>query len=264
MSNEGFGFGRGWMDEMDCYPALADYVLPQDEVHIWRVGLDWSPVRMRAFNAILSSDEQQRAERFHFAVDRVRYVVGRGALRTILARCMNVNAADRLRFEYGAFGKPQLAGGSAEIPLQFNLSHSGELILIALATGRAVGTDVERVREDVEVERIAASFFSPQEQRDLQSLPARLRVQAFFDCWTRKEAYIKAVGNGLSLPLDQFDVCFLPGQECRLLATRPDPAEARRWVIRALDVGPDYRAAAAVEGAGWQLKMWDWPANATG
>jgi 4'-phosphopantetheinyl transferase len=252
------------MDELECCPALRDYVLPRDEVHIWRVELDWSPVRIRAFNAILSSDEQRRAERFHFAVDRVRHVVGRGALRTILARCMRVNAADRLRFEYSAFGKPQLAAGSTEIPLQFNVSHSGELILIALATGRAVGTDIERVRSDIEAERIAASFFSPHERLALQSLPAHLRVQAFFDCWTRKEAYIKAIGNGLSLPLDQFDVCFLPGQEPRLLATRPDAAEAQRWVIEALDVGPDYRAAVAVEGAGWQLKMWDWLANATG
>jgi 4'-phosphopantetheinyl transferase len=248
------------MNEVDSWPALRDYALPRDEVHVWRVALDWSQARTQAFNAVLSSDEQQRAERFHFAIDRVRHVVGRGVLRVIVAQCMRADA-ERLRFEYGAFGKPRLATGSTETPLQFNVSHSGELILIALAMGRAVGTDLERMRSDINVERIAASFFSPHERLALQSIPAHLRIQAFFDCWTRKEAYIKAVGDGLSLRLDQFDVCFLPGQEARLLATRPNPAEARRWVIRALDVGRDYRAAVVVEGAGWQLKILDWPVD---
>ena len=242
---------------------LRDYALGRDEVHVWRIPLDWPPTRIRALNAVLSIDEKQKADRYHFAVDRVRHVVGRGVLRTILARCMRTDA-ERLCFEYSAFGKPRLAASSTEIPVRFNVSHSGELVLIVLTIGRAVGIDVERMRTDLEVERIAASFFSPQERLALQSLPAQLRFQAFFDCWTRKEAYIKAVGEGLTLPLDQFDVCFLPGQQPRLLATRPDPAEARRWVVQALDVGPCYRAAVAVEGAGWQLKMWDWPANATG
>jgi 4'-phosphopantetheinyl transferase len=252
---------QDWMNEIENCPVLRDYTLPWDEVHVWRIALDWSQARTQAFNAVLSSDEQQKAERFHFSIDRVRHVVGRGVLRAILAQCMKTNA-ERLCFEYGAFGKPRLATGSTEIPLQFNVSHSGELILVALAMGRAVGTDVERVRNDIEAERIAASFFSPHERLALRSLPAHLRVQAFFDCWTRKEAYIKAVGNGLSLPLNQFDVCFMPGQEPRLLATRPDLAGAGRWVIQAVNVGPDYRAAVVVEGTGWQLKMLDWPVDA--
>jgi 4'-phosphopantetheinyl transferase len=238
--------------------VLRDYALRRDEVHIWRIALDWPPARLRALNAVLSIDEQQKADRFHFALDRTRHVVGRGVLRTILARCTRMKA-EQLCFEYSTFGKPRLAAGSTEIPLQFNVSHSGDLVLIVLTIGRAVGIDVERTRTDLEVERIAASFFSPHETLALLSLPAQSRFHAFFDCWTRKEAYIKAVGDGLSLPLDQFDVCFLPGQEPRLLATRPDPTEAGRWVIQALDVGPHYRAAVAVEGAGWQLKMWDWP-----
>jgi 4'-phosphopantetheinyl transferase len=251
------------MHEIGCCPVLRDYALRRDEVHIWRITLDWPPARLRALNAVLSTDEQQKADRFHFALDRTRHVVGRGVLRTILARCTSTKA-EQLCFEYSTFGKPRLAAGSTEIPLQFNVSHSSDLILIVLTIGRAVGIDVERTRTDLDVERIAASFFSPHERLALLSLPAQSRFDAFFDCWTRKEAYIKAVGDGLSLPLDQFDVCFLPGQEPRLLATRPDPAEARRWVIQALDVGPCYRAAVAVEGAGWQLKMWDWPVNATG
>jgi 4'-phosphopantetheinyl transferase len=131
-----------------------------------------------------------------------------------------------------------------------------------LTIGRAIGVDVEKVRSDLEADRIAARFFSPSERRALQSVPEHLRLGAFFDCWTRKEAYIKAIGGGLSLPLDQFDVSFRPGDPARLLATRPEPAEAGRWAIRALDMGADYRAAVAVEGADWRLEIWDWPLNA--
>jgi 4'-phosphopantetheinyl transferase len=246
------------LKETGCWPALRDYALPLDEVHVWRIKLDCSKPQPEAFNGVLSGEEKQRAERFQFSIDRVRHVVGRSVLRAILARCMKINA-DQLRFEYGAFGKPLLATASTEIPLQFNVSHSGELILIAITMGRAVGIDVERVRNDIEAETIAASFFSPHERRAWQSVPAPLRVHAFFDCWTRKEAFAKATGKGLSLRLDQFDVSFLPGQESRLMATGPNPGEAQRWVVQPLDVGPDYRAAVVVEGAGWQVKIRDWP-----
>jgi 4'-phosphopantetheinyl transferase len=249
------------MGEIDCCAALRDYALSQGEVHVWRVPLDWSPARLRKFRAVLSADELQKADRFHFALDRMRHLIGRGVLRTILAHCTKVSA-ERLCFEYSPSGKPHLMSVSTEAPPQFNVTHSGEFILIALTIGRSVGVDVERLRTDIEVERIAASFFSPHERLALRSVPTHLRFDAFFDCWTRKEAYIKAVGHGLSLPLDQFDVSCVPGQEPALLATRPDPDEARRWSIQAVDVGPDYRAAVAVEGAGWQLKTWDWPVNA--
>ena len=250
-------------ETIEGLPLLCDYQLPQDEVHVWRIGLDWSPERVQAMNAVLSLDERQKADRFRFDQDRTRHVVGREVLRSILARCMKTEA-ERLRFEYNAFGKPRLAprlrDGLVE-PFQFNVSHSGDLVLIALTMGRAVGIDVEKMRTKLDVERIAASYFSPLERLTLHSLPAHLRRDAFFDCWTRKEAYIKAVGDGLSLPLDEFDVCFLPGQEPRLLATRPHPAEARRWVFRALDLGPGYKAAVAVEGGGWHLRTWDWPSS---
>jgi len=249
------------MTETDSWPLPPDYVLSRDEVHVWRVPLDWSPANQPRFTALLSADEREKADRFHFALDRMRHVIGRGVLRTLLASHMNIRP-EQLCFEYGPSGKPRLRSGPLEAAPQFNLSHSGDLILIALTIGRAVGIDVERVRDDIEAERIAASFFSPHEMQAFRTVPTHLRYQAFFDCWTRKEAYIKAVGHGLSLPLDQFDVCFLPGEEPSLLATRPNADEARRWVIRAVDAGPDYRAAVAVEGVGWQLKVWDWRANA--
>jgi 4'-phosphopantetheinyl transferase len=247
----------------ECCHLPRDYALGRDEVHVWRITLDWPPARLRALNAILSINEQQKADGFHFALDRARYVVGRGVLRTILSRCMK-REAKQLCFGCSTFGKPYLAAGSNDIPVQFNISHSGEVVLIAFTVGRAVGIDVERMRTDLEVDRIATSVFSPYERLALQSFPAHLRFHAFFDCWTRKEAYVKAIGNGLSLPLAQFDVCFLPGHDPALLATRPDTAEARRWQIKAVDVGPDYRAAVAVEGTGCQLKIWDWPVHAAG
>ena len=169
----------------------------------------------------------------------------------------------RLRFDYTPQGKPSLAGDSTQRALQFNVSHSGEILLIAVADERALGVDVEQIRRDIEAEAIAMRFFSPRERQALAELPVTVQVDAFFDCWTRKEAYIKARGDGLSLPLDEFDVSFVPGETARLLATRPDPADRDRWSLTALDVAQGYKAALAAEGAGWALQCWDWPvANA--
>lgn len=238
----------------------GNYALPEDEVHVWRAGLNWPAQGIGELKQILSPDEREKADRFHFDVDRRRHVVGRGLLRLLLGRCLGA-APDRLQFDYSAHGKPSLAVASAKMPLQFNVSHSGELVLIALARGRVVGVDVERIRTDMEVKGIAERFFSPGERTALAALDASVQHDAFFACWTRKEAYIKARGEGLSLPLDQFDVSLAPGQPARLLETRPDPAEARRWVLRELDVGAEHKAALAVERAGWQLRAWDWPAG---
>jgi 4'-phosphopantetheinyl transferase len=234
--------------------------LPDHEVHVWRAGLAWSSDCMRRLTDTLSPDEQERAARFHFDIDRRRHIVARGLLRRLLARVLRTTP-DRLRFDYSATGKPRLAGDPAEANLEFNVSHSGDLVLIAVTVGRAVGIDVERIRADMAVDRIAAQFFSARECAALAALPPHLQCDGFFACWTRKEAYIKARGDGLSLPLNQFDVSLLPGQPARLLETRPDPAEARRWVLQELNVGPDHKAALAVEGEGWQLKTWDCPAD---
>ena len=239
----------------------ADYSLPDHEVHVWRAGLDWSAASIAELKGILSPDERARAERFHFEIDHRRHVVGRGVLRLVLARCLGA-APNELRFEYGARGKPGLAAEFAQTRLQVNVSHSGKLVLVAVMVGRALGVDVEHIRHDLEVEAIAERFFSARENAALATLAAHARRDAFYVCWTRKEAYIKAVGDGLALPLDQFEVAFLPAEPARLVATRPDPAEADRWSLCDLEVGPDYRAALAVEGAGWRLETWDWPTGA--
>jgi 4'-phosphopantetheinyl transferase len=208
---------------------------------------------------VLSPDEQARAAKFHFEANCRRYVVGRSMLRMLVGHCLGT-PADRLRFEYGEAGKPSVAAGVLP-PLQFNVSHSREIVLIALARGRALGIDVEQIRTRVAVDQIAARFFSANEHKSLSLLAADMQCDAFFACWTLKEAYLKASGAGLSLPLDQFEVSFLPGDQSRLLATRHDPAEATRWTLRELDVGHGYKAAIAVEGSDWTLKCWDCPAH---
>jgi 4'-phosphopantetheinyl transferase len=234
----------------------------ENEVHVWRAGLDRGAASIPGLWDVLSRDEREKAARFHFEADSHRFVLGRGVLRQVLARCLG-RRAEELRFDYGSFGKPALAPGVAESPLQFNVSHSGDLVLIAIAVRRAVGIDVERIRTDIAVDRIAEHYFSPAERKSLAGLDAGLRHDAFHACWTRKEAYLKATGVGLSLPLDQFDVSLAPGEAARLVATRPDPAEAQRWVLLELDAGRNYKAAVAVEGEGVHLATWDWQTSPT-
>jgi 4'-phosphopantetheinyl transferase len=233
----------------------GSYALPKDEVHVWRTTLDIAPSGFAKLRQILSPDERERADRFRFEVDQRRAVIGRGYLRLLLGQILDL-PANKLRFEQDAFGKPSLLPKQG-LPVQFNLSHSGALILIAIAPGRAVGVDVERIRTDLDPDDIAARFFSANECEVLASLTGPARYQAFFACWTLKEAYLKARGVGLSLPLDQFDVSFLSDEEPRLLATRPDPEEARRWRLHALEMEGDYAAALAAAGSAWKLKCWN-------
>ena len=242
-------------DQAWCRPP-AELPWPHDEVHVWRATLAWRAAAADRLKQCLSADERDRMERFRLEKDRRRYLIGRGLLRSLLGRYLDVVPQD-LRFETTAAGKPHLAVGERQ--LQFNLAHSGEYVLIAIANGRAVGIDVEEIRNDFEAEEIAARFFSPSEQRDLGTFAGRVKIEAFYNCWTRKEAYVKARGEGLSLPLDQFDVSLRPGEPARLIATRPDSAEARRWQLIALDVADGYRAALVVEGQGWTLRSWDCP-----
>ena len=237
----------------------GDYGLPPGEVHVWRANLNQPQDRLNLLGQIMSHEERARALRYHFEADRNRCTIGRALSRLLLAHCLG-ESPQRLRFTNNRFGKPALVPG--HIPqLEFNISHSGDWILIALSRGRALGVDVERQKEDMATEAIAARFFSPIECSALAALPAALRCTAFFSCWTRKEAYIKARGDGLSLPLDAFDVAFVPGAKARLIAARHDPGEVQRWTLSELQIGPDYAAALAVEGADWRLKCWHWPAK---
>jgi 4'-phosphopantetheinyl transferase len=244
--------------------AVTDWITPpsdtelhRDEVHVWRVALDQPPDTKAVLLGTLSEDERARAERFRFERDRAHFVAARGALRCVLGRYLGA-APGALRFNYDAYGKPSLAPEFAGGELEFNLSHSHSLALVAVARGRAVGVDVERVRAEVSGPEIAERFFSPPEFAALRALPAAEQTRAFFDCWTRKEAFVKARGEGLSHPLDEFDVSLAPGEPAALLSVRNDPREAARWSLRALDAGAGYAAALAVEGVDWRLSTWQW------
>lgn len=229
--------------------------MTDNEVRVWRLGFDWPSSQVARLQLVLSSAELERAERFHFEVDRRRSVVARGCLRLLLGEILGVPPKS-LCFEYGEFGKPRLPNLQAH-GIQFNVSHSGDLILIAIAKGRAVGVDVERIRSDVDLDGVAACFFSLNECTSLALLAGGAKCEGFFACWTRKEAFLKAKGGGLSAPLDQFDVSLLPGQDTCLLETRPDRDEAGRWKLVSLAAPAGYVAALAVEGHDWTLRCFD-------
>jgi 4'-phosphopantetheinyl transferase len=231
----------------------AECELGVDSVHVWRVHLDRTEGATRALSDLLTPDERARAARFRFPVDQARFTVARGALRKILARYGEV-AAEGLRFRTNEYGKPALGGGT---DLRFNLSHAHAIALVAVACGRDVGIDVELVRSDVETLQIAGHYFSSNEVATLAALPSELTVRGFYTCWTRKEAYIKAIGKGLSQALDSFDVSLEPGSPAALLACRDDPSEVHRWSMQALHPGPGYVGALAVEGTGWRLDLRD-------
>jgi len=239
-------------------PPPADLTLSSNDVHVWRATLDQPVTRVQQLAQTLSDDERMRAERFHFEQDRKRFIVSHGILRTILSCYVGIEPS-RLQFCYRSQGKPYLTQRFDGGTLRFNLAHSHELALYAFTRGREIGIDLERVRAEVACEQIAARFFSPRESATLRALPATVKQKAFFTCWTRKEAYIKARGEGLSLPLDQFDVSLAPGEPAALLNMRGGPMESSRWSLQELILGPGYVAALAVEGHGWRLACWEWP-----
>jgi len=204
---------------------------------------------------VLSPDEQARANRFHFDKDRRHFIVARACLRKLLGQYLGIKPAE-LRFAYGDYGKPHLALDQPAI-MKFNLAHAGGLAVYAFTRLGEIGVDLERIKPEFGGDDIARRFFSPAEVDSFDRLPADARALAFFNCWTRKEAFIKAKGLGLSLPLDQFDVTLAPDQEASLLRTRWDEGEAARWSLRALEIGVGYVGAVALEAHDWQLSCWD-------
>ena len=225
------------------------------DVHVWRASLDQTPAIVEQLRQLLSADEHIRANRFHFEKDRQHFVVGRGCLRMLLSRYLEIPPGE-IQFSYGAQGKPQLANAQLN-PFHFNLAHSGTLALYAFTRVGEIGVDLEQIRPEFTGDDIAKRFFSPGEVACLNKLSRDLRHQAFFNCWTRKEAFIKAIGMGLSLSLDQFDVTLGPAEPAELLRTRWNEKEAARWSLKALDVDPGYVAALAVAGRNWQLTFLD-------
>lgn len=221
--------------------STVSAALSPGAVHVWAVRLDRSASQVDDLRDALSGDELDRASRFYFERDRRRFVCARGALRQLLGAYLDVDPAC-LSFGYGLHGKPSLSRGEAGA-LSFNVSHSGELALIAVAPGDVeLGVDVEEVRAMPDRDDIARQCFAPSEIARLQALPAQAREDAFYRCWTRKEAYLKALGDGLAKPLDSFEVTFGVDEPVELRVAG-DRRESSRWTLVALDPGPGFAAA---------------------
>jgi 4'-phosphopantetheinyl transferase len=214
-------------------------------VHVLSAQLDVAAERAGRLRGSLSRDERDRAERFRFDVHRNRFVAARGLLREILGAFLGVSPA-RLAFDYGPHGKPSLAAPFAAEDIRFNVSHAEGLALYAVTRGADVGVDVEAVRALPDAEDIAARFFSAREQAAFLSLAPAGRTEAFFACWTRKEAFLKATGDGLARPLDSFDVSLVPGLPARLERVGGKPRDADRWSLAEVRPAPGYVGAVAM------------------
>jgi len=238
-----------------AFHLAAPLALPENEVQLWRLDLEAVAAAEGRWQQLLSGDERTRARRFLAAQVRRHFVATRGLLRILLAGYLGTEPA-RLKFHYSVREKPGLAEPYAASGICFNVAHSGGVALLGFGRRREIGVDVEQVRRDLDVDAIARRFFSAEEQKQLTAVSSAERYEAFFRCWTRKEAYLKARGEGLWLPLDQFDVNLEAGADNALLATRPDPSEAAQWSLREVAVGPGYLAALCVAGHGYHLQDW--------
>lgn len=237
------------MDDLPLHDAFGvaapgDVTMANDEAHVWAVPLNGDPA---AFGALLSDDEQKRLQRFRFADHQRRYQIGHGALRRILGGYLMCEPRE-VAFRQGPRGKPYLRGDE----LHFNLSHSGKLALIAVSKTE-LGVDVEKVRHLGSLTSIAERHFSKTEFAALDELDGAARELAFYRCWTRKEAYIKALGEGLSMALDTFDVSLC--EEPKFLACHDGREDPAKWTIADVSPGPEYVGALATRHLGPKVRF---------
>lgn len=231
--------------------------LPADEIHIWYGFLDQSESEYLSFIQTLSIDERMRAGRFHFQEDRKRFIARHGMLRMLLGCYLGVKASE-IQFYHGKNGKPAITETFGKGTIQFNLSHSNGVALFAFARNHEIGVDIEHIRDTPEIEQIMEQFFSIKENEVMRSLPGSQKREAFFNGWTCKEAFVKALGDGLSLPLDKFDVSLVPGESAELLRIEGDSIEASQWSIQNFKPAPDYVGALAVKSSLFEIKHLQW------
>ena len=239
------------MDRLMAEPR-CDLTLPDQVVHVWSLSLPLPDAMLQALASTLSPDEHSRARRFLFAHDRQRFIAVRGALRLLLGRYAHIPPA-QVRLDYGEYGKPALA---QTLPngrrLHFSVSHAGSIALLAFNCDHELGVDVEQLRPLPNADQVARSTFSSEESAAIQALPAHQQQEAFFTCWTRKEAYVKARGLGLSFPLDQFAVTLAPDEPPRLLFVAGEPDEPSRWRFITFTPAPTYVAALVGAACEWE------------
>lgn len=221
----------------------SSHTLSEDRVDIWLTSLNDPTLNLEEGLTLLSNDERKRADRLKVEKKRRQFIIGRSFLRTSLAGYLNLSPQE-LTFTYGKDGKPVIVDEA----LSFNASHSGEYYLLAVTKSRTIGIDIERERDNLDYLRVAERFFSPEERAELASIPPTQQQLAFFRAWTRKEAYLKALGSGLRFPLDQFVVSL--GAESKLLANHRQARELERWQMVEVDVPDGYQGAIVIEGHG--------------
>ncbi len=231
-------------------------VLGPDDVHVWSIALEPPSDGLSSLVRVLSEEERARADRFFAEADRAAFITGHARLRNILARYLDIEPS-AIRFETNSFGKPRLVAGAADREVRFNFSHSGRLALCAVSRGREVGVDVERVESSGSLAEIANRYFSSREAAALVSLPPDQQCDAFYACWSRKEAYVKARGCGLSIDLDSFEVSLAPGEQDSLLADR-SAHDDLAWRVCDISPATGYAGALAVEGKSVVISRFRW------
>ncbi len=229
-----------------------------DDVHVWSALLDSPGETLQLLVQTLDSDERKRADRFYFEQDRTRFVVSHGLLRIILASYLNIEP-DKLQFSYTSNGKPYLIQKFNDKELQFSLAHSHELALFALTFDRRIGVDIEKIYNFAETDQLANRILSRQEKAELRKHHPNEKLETLFRYWTCKEAYAKATGEGLALPVEEIHTSLVPGSMARLISIKRSVREASRWSLQELHPVPGFAAALAVEGHDYRLSQWQWP-----
>lgn len=236
--------------------SLQGLTLSNDDVHVWCVSLQQPIPIIEQLACLLSADEKDRAARYYFEHLQNSFIVARGMLRILLANYLELQPA-QIELTYLPAGKPHLSENLKK-SIFFNLSHSHELVLYAFSPNRNVGIDIEHIRPIEDLGSISENNFSATENFELKTLPSEKILEGFFNCWTRKEAYIKAIGDGISFPLQQFDVSLKPGDPANLLRVRGNAREAQRWCMYELHPADDYVGALVVEGSAPNVVYREW------
>lgn len=246
-------------EAMTWRPVSTFPVPGRSEIQVWRINLAAPPAEVDRLLNSLSAEEREQAARFHFAPDQRRFVVRRVRRRQLLSACLGIRP-ETLRLEFTGHRKPVLHVPGGADGLRFNCSYSADLALIAISRGRELGVDVEQHRDLADAEALAKAFFSEREIRELAELPQASKLKGFFDCWTRKEAFVKAVGLGLTCPLNRFSVSLAPGRPAAVLEAADELGAAEKWTMISLATGPDFSAALVFEGPAARINLFNWNA----
>jgi 4'-phosphopantetheinyl transferase len=238
--------------EISAIPPVAPA-----EIQVWRINLASPAAEIARLEILLSAGEKNQAAQFHFDRDRRRFIVRRTVLRQLLVANLGL-PPEQIQIESAGLQKPKIAAAQNPRDLRFNTSHSGDVALVALATNCEIGVDIEQHRALPDAGGLALNFFSDLENRLLARLPEHQRLEGFFNCWTRKEAFVKAVGQGLSYPLKNFSVELSPGKPAAILENSDAAEPAEKWSVRSLDAGVGFSAALVFAGKNHTKIFFEW------